>query len=63
MASWGFICKNCGLAITHAAIPDTLWNSFFPTKPDLPAEGVAKLCPNCLATATYAPHELTYERA
>jgi hypothetical protein len=62
MASWGFTCKNCGHAIEHADIDDSLWNYFFPAKPVLPVEGISKTCPNCSATFTYQPVELVYER-
>jgi hypothetical protein len=62
MASWSFFCKHCGDIIAHAAIPDTLWNSFFPTKPALPVDGAIKRCPNCAQTNTYELNDLVYDR-
>jgi hypothetical protein len=62
MASWSFFCKRCGDIIKHAEIPDTLWNSYYPAKPELPADGAIKRCRHCSATFTYQPYELVYER-
>jgi hypothetical protein len=61
MASWSFTCKNCGHPIEQSKIPDTLWNYFFPVKPDLPGGGVSKKCPNCLEIFTYTSHDLIYQ--
>jgi predicted RNA-binding Zn-ribbon protein involved in translation (DUF1610 family) len=63
MASWVFICKNCGHALAHSAIADNLWNYYLPSRPVLPTEGISKVCPQCSATFTYRAHELTYEKS
>jgi hypothetical protein len=62
VANWVFTCKSCGRAILHAPIPDTIWNLYFPAKPDLPTEGTTKVCSHCLVSFTYTRNELIYEK-
>ena len=61
MASWGLACKNCRKVFTYSQIPDTLADSYIPTRPAFPPSSVERECPNCKSKSTYQGSDLTFQ--
>jgi predicted RNA-binding Zn-ribbon protein involved in translation (DUF1610 family) len=60
MARWVFECSNCGSAIHHSKIPDTLESFYFPVRPTIAEEGVSMTCPDCGTTDVYSQEHLRF---
>jgi predicted RNA-binding Zn-ribbon protein involved in translation (DUF1610 family) len=62
MARWVFECSNCGSAIHHSSIPDTLESFYFPARPIIDVEGASMTCPDCGVTDIYSQEQLRFRQ-
>jgi endogenous inhibitor of DNA gyrase (YacG/DUF329 family) len=64
MAEWSLDCKGCKKPITHSSVnlaeKHMPYDSLWPSRPEVPEDGVTVRCPNCQQSASYHRHELTY---
>src|SRR6267154_1782664 len=60
MNQWVLTCSTCGKEFTHSSIPENLrlTESYLPTKPEFPPNGVSLDCPHCEKSGTYQRSEL-----